>query len=159
VSIKPEFAFDIAFEIYQTLKAEQEAVGLLDAGTASDHCWRPRSGAGNSEYIADFALAIRAPFKESYEASRRILIELFYISLVPYEQARHRMGISAYIWSVWTEEIRKEAGKSLMQRGLFPPKSYFGERTRQRRPQSGTKSIAHAVGNTAAKAKTASSAI
>ena len=94
----PEFCFDISWEIYQTLKAEQEAVGLLDAGMASDHCWRPRNGAGNSEYIADFALAIRAPFKDSYEASRRILIELFYISLVPYEQARHRMGdLSVYL--------------------------------------------------------------
>jgi hypothetical protein len=157
--IKPEFAFDVSFEIYQTLKAEQEGIGLLDPGAASDHCWRPRSGAGNSEFIADFALAIRAPFKDSYEASRRILIELFYVALVPYKQARNRIGISEYIWSVWTEEIRKEAGKSLMSRGIFPPKAYFGERTRQRRKPFEIKSIAHAVVNTAEKVSNASSAI
>jgi hypothetical protein len=159
VSIKPEFCFDISWEIYQTLKAEQQGIGILDATNASDRIWRPHSGAGNSEYIADFALAIRAPFKESYEASRRILIELFYISLVPYEQARHRMGISAYIWSVWTEEVRKEAGKEIMKRGLWPPRHYFGERSRPRRKPCATASTGIVGVNTAAKAKTANSAI
>lgn len=136
IAIKPEFAFDIAWDIFQSLKAEQAGISNLDVQQSSDHCWRPRNGAGADEYMADFALAVRAAFKDPHDASRLILAELFYIGLADYHKARHLIGISEWMWGEWADEIRKKAGKELMSRGLFPPRKYFGERTRPRRAPS-----------------------
>lgn len=139
IAIKAEFAFDICWDIFQSLKAEQAGISNLDVQQTSDHCWRPRNGASGDEFMADFALAIRAPFKDSSDASRLILVDVFYISLTPYERARNWIGITSYMWSIWADEIREKAGKEIMRRGLFPPKRYFGERTRPRRAPSHAK--------------------
>jgi hypothetical protein len=129
--------------VYQSLKADQEGISLLDTGKSSDHVWRPRNGAGADEFIADFALAIRAPFKSSSDASRLILVNIFYLALTPYHIARQWVGITEYMWSIWAEEIRKKAGSELMRRGLFPPRRYFGERTRPRRAHAKSEAPRH----------------
>ena len=140
IAIRPEFAFDIAWDVYQSLKAEQAGISSLDVQQSSDHCWRPRNGAGADEYMADFALAVRAAFKDPHDSSRRILAELFYIGLADYAKARHLIGISEWMWGEWADEIRKRAGSEIMRRGLFPPKHYFGQRTRPRKaPSHGAK--------------------
>jgi hypothetical protein len=54
-----------------------------------------------------------------------VLFRLYYVGLVPYDRARHFLGLSENSWVQWTDEIRARCGKELLRRGMFPPRRYF----------------------------------
>ena len=54
-----------------------------------------------------------------------VLFRLHYLGLTPYERARHYLGLSEHSWVNWTEEIRRQVGKELLRRRMFPPRKYF----------------------------------
>ena len=133
MSVSPVFCFDVCHEIYAAIKSGQAKIPIVDTnGTGSGkRTWHPVSQAEGNDYAADFAIACRAALAGS--PSRLILCNLFYIGLTPYETARHFVGLREDVWSQWADEIREKVGKELMRRGMFPPRTYFGERARPRR--------------------------
>jgi hypothetical protein len=78
-----------------------------------------------NEWVADFALAGKAALEGPDWASRRVLFQVYYPGLAPYEKARHFLGVSEKTWVNWTEEIRHRGGQELPRRGMFPPRRYF----------------------------------
>lgn len=134
--IKPEAAFDVCWELFQRIQSEQESITIMDAAFATaahSAGWRPVNVAEGKDYAADFAIACKAALENSVPSSRLVMFRLYYLGLARYENARHFLGISETSWEQWAEEIRRKAGAELMRRGLFPPRKYFGERTRPRR--------------------------
>jgi len=135
--ITPEYAFDTCWDLYQRIVGEQEGITVMDAALATGGVqsvgWRPVNVAEAKDYAVDFAIAGRAALDNGAAASRVLLWRLYYLRCVPYENARAFLGLSDRAWEQWTEEIRKKVGAELMRRGLFPPRKYFGERTRPRR--------------------------
>lgn len=133
MSIKPKDVFEILHGIYQSIRADLEGIPLLDPGKPpSDHVWRPNSGPRGNEFVADFALACNRALEQE-DDSRQILCNVYYLAMTPYPEARAFMGIREDVWAVWVEEIQDLCGRELMARGLFPPRTYFGERSRPRR--------------------------
>ena len=135
MSITPQTAFDCAWEVYQSIRADLDGIAILDpTKPASDHVWRPDSGPRAAEYVADFALACQRALIEARDGRRLFLLcRVYYLGLTPYEEARRLIGIREDVWIDWTETIRELAGREMMTRGLFPVRNYFGEKTRPRR--------------------------
>ena len=132
--ISPEAVFDNCHEVYQGIRADLDGIAIIDpTKVPGDTLWRPNRGPRAEEYVADFALACVYGLREVRDGRRLLLLcRLYYIGLTPYQEARKTLGIREDVWSDWTEQIRCEVGKELLRRGLFPVKSYFGERSRQR---------------------------
>lgn len=99
--------------------------------------WRPQGGPRGEEYVADFALAGRKALSRPEDASRLILFNLFYLGLTPYEQARNFLGLREDVWADKTEAIREAVGREIIRRQMFPPRAYFGERTKPRKQLNG----------------------
>jgi hypothetical protein len=134
MAISTRLVFDVSWEVYQSIKADLEGIPVIDpTKVPSDHLWRSHRAPTGEEYAADFALACKRALKGPHYASRLILCTLFYIDLLPYEQTRNYMDIRADVWADWTDEIRDRSGHVLLTSGMFPPRKYFGERTRPRR--------------------------
>jgi hypothetical protein len=134
MTITPLLAFDVCWDIYAAIRADLEGIPLIDpTKVPSDHLWRANRGPRAAEYVADFSLACQRALDGPDWASRKVLCSLYYLGLTPYENARHFLGLREDVWVKWTEEIRERVGKQLMHRGMFPVRSYFGERTRPRR--------------------------
>jgi hypothetical protein len=135
MSISSRLVFDVCHEVYQAVIADSEAIPLIDpTKIPSDHLWRSHKAPTGEEYAADFSLACKAALIGPQNASRLILCKLYYLDLLPYEQARNYLGLREDVWAAWTDEIRNKVGEKLLHKGMFPPKKYFGERSRPRRP-------------------------
>jgi hypothetical protein len=133
VTITPSLAFDVAWEVYQAIRGDQNGMAIMDpTKVPSDGAWRPDAGPRASEYIADFSLCCVRALEGPEWASRFILCRLYYLGLAPYENARHFLGLREDIWVNWTEQIRERVGKEVLHRGLFPVRQYFGERSKRR---------------------------
>jgi len=141
--ISPLYAFETCWEVYQRIQEESNAIALLktdSAGGCGSGGWRP-VGLEAKDYAADFVLAGKAALQPGHRAghalfhleSLKVLFEMYYVSLCSYEHTRRWLTLSERTWTDWTDEIRDKVGKELMRRGLFPPRNYFGERTRPRR--------------------------
>lgn len=134
MTITPALAFDCCHEVYAAIRADTEGIPLIDpTKVPSDHVWRPGRGPRAGEYLADFSLCCRRGLSLPELASRRVLCNLYYLGLTPYERTRHFLGLREDTWVSWTEEIRDRVGKQILIAGLFPVRNYFGERTRPRR--------------------------
>jgi len=130
MGVKPEFAFDVCWEVYRGAKEvldSKRGVSALDFNDAAKFLWRPDVRPHLNDYVADFALAGQSALAGAGRASRMVLFRIHYLSLAPYEQARPFLGLSEWNWSKWTEEIRQRCGKEFLRRGLFPPRKYFKE--------------------------------
>lgn len=137
MTISPRLAFDVSWEIYQSLRCDQEGISIIDPGkVASDNVWRPQSGPRGNEYVADFQLACQRALEGPENASCWLLCRLHYIQMTPYEEARALLKLREDVWTFWTDDIRDKVGRMLMQRGLFPARQYFGERSRPRRKKN-----------------------
>ncbi|SRR5260221_1133219 len=134
MAISSRLVFDVCHDVYISIRADLEGIPLIDpTKIPSDHQWRPNKGPNGQEFVADFALACKRALAGPAHASRLLLCSLFYLQVKPYEDVRQFMGIREDVWATWTDEIRDRVGKVLLAKGMFPPKAYFGERSRPKR--------------------------
>ena len=128
MSVKPELAFDVCWEVYsrgREVLETKRGMGSMDWKEATKYLWRPDFRPRLSEWVADFALAGQAALEGPEWASRMVMFRLYYLGLAPYEKARHFLGLSEQSWVNWSEEVRHRVGKELLRRGMFPPRRYF----------------------------------
>jgi hypothetical protein len=128
MSVKPELAFDVCWEVYRGAREVLEAkrgMSAMDWKEATKFLWRPDFRPRLAEWVADFALAGQAALERPDRASRMVLFRLYYLGLAPYENTRHFLGVSEHSWVNWSEEVRRRCGKELLRRGMFPPRKYF----------------------------------
>jgi hypothetical protein len=128
MSVKPELAFDVCWEVYRGAREVLETkrgVCALNWEDTGKFLWRPDIRPKLNEWVADFALAGHAALAGPERASRMVMFRLYYLGLAPYESARHFMGISEMNWVKWSEEVRNRCGKELLRRDMFPPRKYF----------------------------------
>ncbi len=126
--VKPELAFDVCWEVYRGAREVLETkrgVSALNWQESKKYLWRPDIRPRLNEWVADFALAGQAALDEPQSASRLVMFRMYYLSLAPYETARHFLGLSEHSWVNWSEEIRRRCGAELLRRGMFPPRKYF----------------------------------
>ena len=148
MTITPSLAFDVCHEVYRAIRGDLEGIAILDpTKPASDHVWRPDSGPRASEYMADFSLCCKRALEGPELGSRMILCNLFIIGQNDWKRTYHFLGLREDVAANWLDEIRERVGKQCMQRGLFPVRQYFGERSRARRnaqrsaPQSAARAL------------------
>src|ERR1700674_82581 len=124
MSVKPELAFDVCWEVYrgarEVLKTKR-GISALNWKDTGKYLWRPDFRPRLTEWVADFALPGQAALDRPDWASRMVMFRLHYLGLAPYEI----LGLSEQSWVNWLEEIRHRCGKELLRRGLFPPRRYF----------------------------------
>jgi hypothetical protein len=128
MSVKPELAFDVCWELYRGAREVLETkrgLSTLDWKEATKYLWRPDFRPRLNEWVADFALAGAAALEGPSSASRMVMFRLYYLGLAPYENARHFLGFSERSWVAWSEKVRHRCGKELLRRGMFPPRKYF----------------------------------
>src|SRR5712671_2875989 len=128
MSVKPELAFDVCWEVYRGAREVLETkrgISALNWKDTGKFLWRPDFRPRLNEWVADFALAGQAALDGPDWASRMVLFRLYYLGLAPYENARHFLGLSEHGWVNWSEEIRHRCGRELLRRGMFPPRKYF----------------------------------
>lgn len=123
MSVKPELAFDVCWEVYRGAREVLESkrgISALNWKDTGKFLWKPDCRPRLNEWVADFALAGRAALAGLDWASRLVLFRTYYLGLAPYETARHFMGLSERSWLNWTDEIRRRCGEELLRRGMFP---------------------------------------
>lgn len=129
MSVKPELAFDVCWEVYrnvrEVLETKRGSAGAQNWKSSDKFLWRPDIRPRLNEWIADFMLAGQSALDGPEWASRIVLFRLYYLGLAPYENTRHYLGLSEHSWVNWTEEIRRRCGKELLERRMFPPRKYF----------------------------------
>jgi hypothetical protein len=128
MGVKPELAFDVAWEVYRSAKEVLEAkrgMSALRPEQSTNYLWRPDIRPRLNDWVVDFALAGKAALDGPDWASRMVLFRLYYLGLSPYDRTRHFLGLSEYSWVQWTEQIRKRCGGELLHRSMFPPRKYF----------------------------------
>jgi hypothetical protein len=128
MGVKPEFAFDVCWEVYRGAREVLETrrgIGAMDLTLGSKYLWRPDLRPRLKDWLADFALAGKAALEGPQHASRMVMFRLYYLGLADYSRARHLLGLSEHSWVNWSEEVRRLCGKELLSRGMFPPRKYF----------------------------------
>jgi hypothetical protein len=128
MSVKPEKAFDVCWEVYRGAREVLEGkrgVAAVDWTRICKDSWRPDLRPKLKDWVADFALAGQSALAGPEQASRMVMFRLYYLGLVEYEQAKHFLGLSERGGVNWSEEVRRECGAELLGRGLFPPRKYF----------------------------------
>jgi hypothetical protein len=128
MGVKPEFAFDVCWEVYRGAREALEGkrgIPALNWEVCSKYLWQPDLQPKLKDWVADFALASQAALQGSENASRMVMFRLYYLGLLPYDRARHFLGLSERSWVSWSEEVRTKCGKELLRRGMFPPRNYF----------------------------------
>ena len=126
--VRPWLAFDVCWDVYRSAREVLETKRGVSAHNWKDsekYLWRPDIRPKLHEWVADFTLAGQAALDGPEWASRMVMFRLYYLGLVPYEKARHFLGLSEHNWVNWSEEIRHRCGKELLWRGMFPPRKYF----------------------------------
>lgn len=135
--LSPKLAFEVAHEVYSAIRSDSEGIAIIDPEKpASDHVWRPSSGPRGDEFVADFALAGKAALSERGNFHLLTTFNLYYLSVTPYENLlgmKEFLHIREDVIALWLDEIKEAVGKEVLRRGLFPPRMYFGERSRPRR--------------------------
>ena len=86
MSVKPELAFDVCWEVYRGAREvldTKRCVCALNWEDATKFLWRPDFRPRINEFVADFALAGKAALDEPDCASRLVLFRLYYLGLMP----------------------------------------------------------------------------
>src|SRR5260370_24417174 len=129
MSVKPELAFDVCWEVYRGAREVLETkrgISALNWKDTGKFLWRPDYRARLNEWVADFALVGKAALDGPDWASRMVLFRLYYLGLAPDENARHFLGLSGHTWVNWTAPIRHGAARDVLERRRFPLRAYFG---------------------------------
>jgi len=82
ISVKPELAFDVCWEVYKGAKEVIEAkrgISALKFEEATKFSWRPDNRPRLNEWVADFALAGKAALEGPDWASRMLLFRVYYL--------------------------------------------------------------------------------
>lgn len=109
MSVRPELAFDVCWEVYRGAREALESkrgVAALNCEVCRKYSWQPDLQPKLKDWVADFALAGQAALEGPARASRMVMFRLFYLGLAPYEGARHFLGLSERSWVNWSEEVR-----------------------------------------------------
>jgi hypothetical protein len=81
MSVKPELAFDVCWDLYKNAKGVREAKRAISAlkvsDAASKFSWRPDIRPRLNEWVADFALAGKAALEGPDWASRMVLFRVY----------------------------------------------------------------------------------
>lgn len=105
MGIKPEFAFDVCWEVYrgarEILEAKRGSVAAFDWQQDSKYLWRPDLRPNLKDWVADFTLAGQATLDEPERASRMVLFRWYYLGLAEYNRDRHFLGVSEYTRANW----------------------------------------------------------
>src|SRR5260370_1468073 len=128
MSVKPELAFDVGWEVDRGAREVLETkrgISALNWKDTGKYLWRRDFRPRLNEWVADFALAGKSALDGPGWASRMVLFRLYYLGLAPYETAPHFLGLSEHRWVNWTEQIRPPCGKELLRRAMFPPRKNF----------------------------------
>src|SRR5437588_11186701 len=123
MSVKPELAFDVCWEVYRGEREVLETkrgISALNWKDTGKFLWRPDDRARLNEWVADFALAGKSALGGPDWASRMVLFRLYYLGLAPYETARPFLGLSEPSWVNWTDQIRPRAWCELLGRVWLP---------------------------------------
>ena len=97
----------------------KRGVSALNWHETKKYLWRPDIRPRLNEWVTDFALA------GPDWALRLVMFHMYYLSVMPYENARHFLGLSKRSWVSWSEEIHRRCGAELLRREMFPPRKYF----------------------------------
>ncbi len=84
MSVKPELAFDVCWEVYRGAREVLETkrgISALNWKDTGKFLWRPDFRARLNEWVADFALAGQAALDGPDWASRMVMFRLFYLGL------------------------------------------------------------------------------
>jgi hypothetical protein len=138
MSGSPYFAFDVTLEAYRQAWEEVYVTGHLRALDASalkrGGNWHPDRKPRLEDFVADFQLAGERALNREGLHSRVVLFNIHFAGRCPYERAKEWFGLSDQGWERWTNDIRRIVGKELIERGIYPPRKYFGEMgTREKR--------------------------
>jgi hypothetical protein len=99
MSVKPELAFDVCWEVYRNVREVLESKRGISAKNWKDsdkYLWRPDIRPRMNDWISDFTLAGQAALDGPEWASRMVMFRLYYLGLTPYERARHFLGLSEH---------------------------------------------------------------
>src|SRR5438128_12670275 len=121
MSVKPEFAFDVCWEVYRGAREVLETkrgVSALDLQDTGKFLWRPDIRPRLNEYVADFALAGEAALDGPGWASRMILFRVYYLGLAAYDRARPVLGLGEMALSPGTDPVRRQRCKQSHRPGL-----------------------------------------
>ena len=86
MSVKPELAFDVCWEVYKGAKEVLDAkrgISALKFEEATKFSWRPDNRPRLNEWVADFALAGKAALEGPEWASRMVLFRVYYLGSRP----------------------------------------------------------------------------
>jgi hypothetical protein len=123
--MKAETAFDVCFAVFEAARDMlAEKIPIMHAERTSEYRWRPDRRARLNDYVADFGLAGERALEKRL-ASRMIMFRMFYLGGADYERARRELGITPDTWADWAIQIRRNVGRELVRRGVYPPGRYF----------------------------------
>jgi hypothetical protein len=97
MSVKPELAFDVCWEVYRGAREVLESkrgISALNWKDTGKLLWKPDYRPRLNEWVADFALAGRAALEPASWASRMILFRTYYLGLAPYAGCFRQGNIS-----------------------------------------------------------------
>src|SRR5712664_3459513 len=140
MSVKPELAFDVCWEVYRGARDVLETkrgVSALNWKDTGKFLWRPDFRPRLNEWVADFALAGQAALDGPDWASRMVMFRVYYLGLAPYENARHFLGLSERSWVNWSEESAAVAVRSCSDAACSPRENIFAARTSLRYAEMG----------------------
>jgi hypothetical protein len=95
MSVKPELAFDVCWEVYRGAREVLESkrgISALNWKDTGNFLWKPDYRPRLNEWVADFALAGRAALEPACWASRMVLFRTYYLGLAPYRVERAKPG-------------------------------------------------------------------
>ena len=128
MSVKPELAFDVCWEVYKGAKEVLEAkrgISALKFEEATKFAWRPDNRPRLNEWVADFALAGKAALEGpelglSHGAVSRLLPGARALRQGPAFRRFERKKLG---------ELDRGDSPPLragtLRRGMFPPRKYF----------------------------------
>src|SRR5260370_28295688 len=108
MSVKPELAFDVCWEVYRGAREVLETkrgISALNWKDTGKFLWRPDFRPRLNEGVADFALAGESALDGPDWGSRMVLFRLYYLGLAPHENTRHFLRLSEHRCVESTEPI------------------------------------------------------
>src|SRR5258705_4572831 len=96
MSVKPELAFDVCWEVYRGAREVLETkrgISALNWKDTGKFLWRPDFRPRLNEWAADFALAGQAALRGAGCGSRLVLVLPFFPRVPPRWNSRHPLGL------------------------------------------------------------------